>query len=465
MTALEEFTLEEQLRAELRAEAETVTPDSIRALHLPEQRWRSPATLRRALPRQWPNWTKPLAAAAAVVAVIGGTFAAGGSITGPASAARPAATHLRPPTYYAYTVQGSIYNYASHGTQYAGEVGGRYLKVRATGTGKLVDTVSPPKPDNAFSLVTADASGGMFVLGAMRYWQTSASSTDGARNQRTPMSFSVLRITPEGRPRLSGLALPELVTPAQKPSIALSPDGARLAMAVGGGSSPAVVRVITLATGRQQKWEWRGVSWTPHVNSNGAWTANGRTLAFSEWVYSSLPAASPARPGQASSRPSQPSSTRVHLLDTIARNTSSPASDRLVVMHPVGAQAAQGQVFLTPDGTALIGAVIVQWLQAKMSTGSLAIYSVRTGAHIASVGSWAWPQDSPPGHAGVPRQTVAWSNESGSQLIVLQPRYRLNTLGVLTGRTLSTASALLPQQPSGYAELQYALRQGTQLAW
>jgi hypothetical protein len=54
----------------------------------------------------------------------------------------------------------------------------------------------------------------------------------------------------------------------------------------------------------------------------------------------------------------------------------------------------------------------------------------------------------------------------GSQRIILQPRHDLNILGVLTGNTFTpSGSKLLPQQPSGYLELQHALRTSGQMAW
>ena len=59
---------------------------------------------------------------------------------------------------------------------------GRSVKLRATVTGKLLATVSPPKPYNNFSLLTAAANGRMFVFGAMRYWERNAGPRRGWRN-------------------------------------------------------------------------------------------------------------------------------------------------------------------------------------------------------------------------------------------------------------------------------------------
>ena len=54
---------------------------------------------------------------------------------------------------------------------------------------------------------------------------------------------------------------------------------------------------------------------------------------------------------------------------------------------------------------------------------------------------------------------MAWSNVSGGQLIVLQPRSKLNVLGVLSnGSFAGRGGAMLPGSAAGYRELQYALR-------
>jgi hypothetical protein len=64
----------------------------------------------------------------------------------------------------------------------------------------------------------------------------------------------ILRITPSGHTQLSPLTLPGTLIEAQAPTLALSPDGAQLAVAYGGSGKPAVVQVITLATGQMRQW-------------------------------------------------------------------------------------------------------------------------------------------------------------------------------------------------------------------
>lgn len=351
------------------------------------------------------------------------------------------------PAYYAYPVQGNIYNYVSHGTQNSLSAE-RYIKIRATVTGKLLATIGPPRPYNAVGPLTADADGRTFVFGASRIWEHNAGPSPklAERDQRTPMKFLLVHITPGGHLQRAVLSLPQAVTPAQGPSIALSPDGTRLAIAFGGHGHTAVIQVISLSTGQTRQWTQPDSSWTPMLNGEGAWTADGQTLAVEQYTL-------------------LPSTTQVRLLDTTARGTSLAASKLLVLRPPAGEQAPK-QLFLTPDGTTLISPVHKEPTRNPPSSGQLAVYSARTGALLRTLAPWVWSWPSPPGRGGGPEQTVAWSNRSGSRLIILQPRGDLNVLGALTGNTFTqTASTLLPQQASAYRELQYALRIPQQVTW
>ena len=366
------------------------------------------------------------------------------------------------PAHYAYSVEGDIYSYVSHGTQYSASVPGRYLKVRATATGKLLATISPPRLCNDFSLLTADASGHTFVFGARRLWQRNAGPSPklAERNQRTPLRFLALRISPAGRVQLSGLSLPQPLTPGQTPSIALSPDGTRLAVAFGGGGQTAAVQVITLATGQVRQWAMPHAPWTPVLTGRGAWTADGRTLVLQQRV---IPRAlSPA----ALRRYRPPAVTRVRLLNTTAPG-SSLASGTLLVLRPPAGASAPAEPVITPDGTKLITTAGKEPFGRHATwTGEVAMYSARTGALLHTLAPWVWPSTTPPGRGGYPKQTVAWSNRTGSQLIMLQPRNQLNMLGVWTANTfMQTRSKLLPPHPSGYQKLQYALRIAPQMTW
>jgi len=455
--------LEDRLRCELRAESELITPESIVPLRLPGDTERMPGMPRRRGPRQWPPWMVPLAAAAAAAAVIAGTFAVAHMLPGSGRGPRPAGPkYAALPANYVYTVQGDIYNYTSHGTQYSAGVNGRYLKVRSTATGKLLATVLPPQPYNDFTMITADASGTMFVLGAVHDWQRYANALPRVfrRNQTTPMRFLELRIGRAGQVQQSSLSLPVTVTPGQQPSIALSPEGTRLAVAYGGGGAPAEVAVVSLGSGQVRRWVSPRVSWTPQLNYRGAWTSNGRTLVLQEWpVLRRLTR-------QALRQYRQPTITSLHLIDTLAPG-GTLAAGRVLVLRPPAGESVPADVFITPDGTKLIGSTSKSDFAPRRApwTGELSVYSAQTGALLRRLAPWKWNGlDGRPGHGGSPRELIAWSNASGSRLIMLHPEDDLNILGVLTGRGFSPAGVPLPRAP-GYQELEYALRTASQMVW
>ena len=452
--------LEDRLRSELRAESELITPESIAPLRLPGETGRMPFAPRRGGLRPWPPWVIPLAAAAAAAAVIAGTFAAAHMLPGTGPKPRPAGPkYATLPANYAYTVQGDIFNYKSHGTQYSASVTGRYLKVRSTETGKLLATVFPPKPYNSFSTITADATGTVFVLAAARDWQRYANALPRVfrQNQTTPLRFVELRIGSAGQVQQSSLPVPITVTPEQQPSIALSPQGTRLAVAFGGGGAPAQVAVVSLGSGRVRRWVSPRVSWTPQLSYRGAWTADGRILALQHWdVIRNL-----SRQAELQWRP--PTTTHVSLIDTLAPTVAV----RDLVLRPPAGESAPADVFLSPDGAKLIGDTGNSDVAPARGpwTGELSVYSAQTGTLLQRLAPWSWNgADHRPGHGGTPRELIAWSNASGSRLILLHPAGELNVLGVLAGHRFSPAAAPLPQA-SGYQELAYALRTASQVAW
>ena len=202
---------------------------------------------------------------------------------------------------------------------------------KISSTGKLLATVFPPKPYNNFSMITADAGGTVFVLGAMRDWERRGNTRPQVlfENQTTLMRFLELRIGPSGQVQQSNLPLPVTVSPGQQPSIALRPEGSRLAVAFGGGGAPAEVAVVSLGSGRVRRWVSPGVSWTPQLNYRGAWTADGRTLVLQEWPM----LRSPSR--RALNQYHPPATTSVHLIDTLAPG-GTLAAGRLLVLRPHG---------------------------------------------------------------------------------------------------------------------------------
>ncbi len=409
--------LEDRLRAEMTAESELIEPGSIPALRLPAQGPRPLSRLRRRVPRRWPAWMTALAAAAAVTAVIVGIFAIAHAVSrpGPKPPATGGVSYPGIPSYYAYAVQGSTYSRTVHGTQYGDSVIARYVKIRATANGKLVATVSPPAPCNAFESFTGAASDRTFVFAAQRYTYDKTGNERYKQDQKTPLKFMILRITPSGHPQLSALFLPERLIAAQKPTLALSPDGTKLAVAYGGSGKTAVVQVITLATGQMRQWVSPRPAATPVLTGLGAWTSDGRVLAVGQMFIEPS--------GVIRSGP-----TQMRLLDTAAPGTNLAAS-KLVTLH--GARGFSS--FITPDGTKLIGGYggIPARPGGTTESGALGVYSVRTGALLRVVARWQL-------HGrGVllskARQMVAWSNLSGSRLIVEMPHGKLGEVGFLTG--------------------------------
>jgi hypothetical protein len=350
-----------------------------------------------------------------------------------------------------------VVSYFSGGTQYVSQVPGRTAQIRVTATGGLAATVRPPGPYNDFVVMSGTADGRTFVLGAERYWgfRGAKSPFTGALDETAPLRFVVLHVTPDGSVRQSWLSLPFAVRPGQQPSIALSPDGARLAVAYGGGGQTAIVRVVTLATGQVREWRWPRARWTPLIQGQGSWTASGRILAIQQWYVTRGAAGKPST-GDA------PAGTAlVRLVDTAApAGAAAPGTapgTLLALRAPAGLSAPWG-AFITPDGSKLVATTdAISAVSAGRSTGEFAVYSARSGVLIRTLARWTWTRNQKPADGRHPAAAVAWSDPSGSRLLVLRPRDGVNRLGVLTGGRVVLSGDLLPRRPEAYASLQAAL--------
>src|SRR6266700_2784445 len=157
------------------------TPPPIRAAG---SGWRAPGLVRRgAAPRRWPGWLAPVAAAAAVAAVIVASLAISGVIqrrpagTGPASSS---GVFAKVPRYFVAIP----------------EIPGRAV-VGATATGAVLGTVAPPQPYTMFTGVAAAGDGRTFVFAA-------APGLD-----KRPVKFYRLILGRSGHPgRLAPLPIP-----------------------------------------------------------------------------------------------------------------------------------------------------------------------------------------------------------------------------------------------------------------
>jgi hypothetical protein len=260
---------EDQLRYALRESAEEFPATMLAPLRLPASatdyagagarpQSSSVRSFRTALT---PGRLAPLAAAAAVIAIIatvasvtiGGASHRGAAGTRPLSDAQVLA---RAPQYY-LAVTGQ-------------HVNGPYRAVvRATRTGTVVATVSPPRPYHSFLTVAAAGDDRTFVL--------------GAQTRRQPVSYGPIklflaRLSPAaGRISLTPLPV-EVPARTVLEGVALSSDGRSLAVALGVGrrQEEAQISVYSLATGAVRVWQdqgfvgpgsWNGIgsmSWAGH---------------------------------------------------------------------------------------------------------------------------------------------------------------------------------------------------------
>ena len=385
----------------------------------------------RAYPHGWGQWLAPLAAAAAVTAVIVGSLAISGAV------------HARPPKHQNRTRAAAAL--ASVPPYYV-TLTGRYSNgptravVRATATGKVLATVTPPKGyRGGFTWVTAAANDRDFVL--------SAAATAGWVG---PARFFWLHISPTHTVSLKALGIPAEPASGEIMGIALSPGGSELAVArngaTGHGSDPQI-QVFNLATGSERAWSWPGGE--PITASNGqgrvlSWASDGRTLAFQQWGMNSID---------------------IRLLDVTTPGGSLQADSKLAVAWSQSSITVDGNsrvtganvldsptALLTPDGSRIAAATVRESRLKGGLPGTMNLafteYSASTGKVVKVLDPWSfrhrWPGTD---------QWVLWTNASGSTLIVMahQPGARVTrdgmfptVIGVVHGSTFTP----LPRAPS-----------------
>jgi hypothetical protein len=382
------MSTEERLRAATRAAAATVAPGSAPPLRLPEDP--APRLWRGRRPRRDGSWLRamtPLAAAAAVVVAIATGLAVTHSWPGhpgppPGGAATGAQVSGVPAFYVA--LSGPV------------DTPQRAV-IRATGTGQVLTTVTPPRPYRGFTFVTGAADDRTFVLAAQRWWDTTSGTAGLAaqhRDNTTPVAFFRLRYDPATRTaRLTRLSHLAGLPAAQLAGIGVSPDGSRLAIA----RRTAEIKIVTLATGSSQRWAWPGTTpssgtWVGNDKPDGqplSWAADGRILAFQFWTESG-------------------GVTQVRLLDTTAPGRSLRAARAAVafVGHGQVKTGPVGNSIITPDGTKIVTVAS----RTRGGRSEVMEFSVRTGQPVIP---------SPAGNTTSLRPwNVLWADSSGGTLIV-----------------------------------------------
>ena len=279
--------LQDKLRAALRETADEI-PAQAPPLDLSPQ----PRASRGGRNARWRAWAAPLAAAALVLAAVGGSLAVAANLRHqPATAGPQAGPGV--PAYYVALIT------AKPQSDVANDLGSSSLtdsaaELRSTQTGAVLARITPPKPYVSFTGVTAAAGDRTFVL-----------SAQGPQPSIVPpfpaQRFFLLRIDPAARAgaRMTLTALPAADVPAGYGirDMALSPDGTRLAAQIGDSLGYAEeLDVFDLATGTERAWSTRtcaqcapnggGNLWMG-VNADAlSWTADSQHVAFT-WVPSS----------------------------------------------------------------------------------------------------------------------------------------------------------------------------------
>jgi hypothetical protein len=220
--------------------------------------------------RRWRAWLTPVAAAAAVTAVVAGSLAVSGAIgrhAGPPRATDSAAAAVARagvPRYFVAlpgSIQGS---------------GAPRAVVGATATGNVLGTVAVPKPYGVFIWASAAANDRVFVLAAAR-----SHEPPGTEQSR----FYRLVLNRSGRP---GPLVPLRVPPQSGiiNGFALSPRGTKLAVSFlpgAGGRQHSAIAVFGLVSGDLYVRSWPSlplIGWTKPVARSLSWAADNRTLLF-----------------------------------------------------------------------------------------------------------------------------------------------------------------------------------------
>jgi hypothetical protein len=426
-------TLEDKIRAAMRETGEEVSPHSVPPLHLrgTRRRFGFPRAVAR---RRWMTWLAPVTAAAAVAAVVATSVAISATFHGHTPGSQPAAKGPQGAPLGGSAALREVPPYFVELTDLV-QVQARQAVVRSTVTGHTLATVTPPRPYNVFTWVSAAANDRTFVLAAQHWWKIAPGNAGSAAEQRdntTPTVFFRLSFGPASRTaQLTRLRLPVKLQSSQLAGMAISPDGTRLALDIRHS-----IEVITLATSAVRQWAWPGSGWIGNWKPYGqvfSWAADGKTLEFQQWGGKLDDIAN------------------VRLLDTTAPG-SSLVSAGIVLTFPdkLGVRTFSAlNTFLTPDGGRIVTATVVYPRRpAGPQRGEITEFSVRTGKPVLSEDTFA----PVPGW-----QNVLWAGPHGRALVVLDPRGkrmrygRDELFGVLAG--------------DKFTPIPHGTMQGNQIAW
>jgi hypothetical protein len=380
-------TLEDRVRAATQAIAGTVAPDSAPPLRLPA----SPGP-RRA--RRWAHWLTPVAAALAVTAVVLASLALHrGGQAGPPVSPGPLPSGL--PRYYAALVQEPS--------------GPWWAQVRATVSGKVLATVRPPLPYTRFSEVAAAPDDHTFVLAGI-----------GPEGQPSVTQLYALRLDPAtGAVRLSRLPIALIPERWRVNALAVSPDGARLAVALEpGGAERPRLQLYSMTSGALLR-EWgvnTGRPGAAPVVGFMSWAPDGRTLEYSYPLHGNGAALlDVTRPGT----------------NLLGNSTIVQFPKRTVLTYNLtmtgGGRLIASAAFITSRNGAVTG-----WLAGE--------FSARTGKPVRVFYRRSFHRSNPAIGPG----TVWWASPSGQVLIGSPARHGLRPNQAYTGLAVFTGHRYIP---------------------
>jgi hypothetical protein len=382
---------EDQFRLAIREVATEIADASAPPLSLAPRTARRPARTagRRA---RWLRLAAPLAAAAAVIAVIAGSITVASRAHAPAASSQSAATAqlLRqlPPYYLALSAVRMPTDRAV---------------IRNTRTGAPLATFRPPRPYSVFTMIAGTASGLTFVLAAGKSGKEPVTNIPTFRDK-----LFIVHVNPAtGSATMAPLPIPVLwfVNNGWLSGLALSANGTRLAVAnssftPASGQLRSQLRIYSVATGAvQAAWQAKGeVASGWFVQITMTWTPNGRALAFN-W-----------------SNGTQQSFSGLRLLNTTGRGGNLISDSRLLVPQTQPNGYFLGDGMLIPDGTKVI-ANVGNDPRRGPSTNEFAEFSAATGRILRAMFRRT-PEFSE-------LQAPVWSSPSGQVLVVqiaLKPR-------------------------------------------
>jgi hypothetical protein len=269
--------IEDLLRTATRETAAEVTQESIPPLDVaalplprPRRRWRFGRPF------------APLLAAAAVVLVVALSLVLSTVLAAPRPPVAPAPVGAGVPQYYVALTT------ALPEAKYPLSEQPAQLTVRSTFTGKVLTTVTAPRPYGQFVLVDGTADDRTFLVGA-QVWDT---DHVGAGEQiSAPVRLFLLHYDPSTRrAKLSALPLPQF-NGMYLEAASISPDGTRIAVGYQSGHYATQIRVYTLPSGAERTWS---ATLNAKADSSGpnaiglsrdnaasiAWAENDRTISF-----------------------------------------------------------------------------------------------------------------------------------------------------------------------------------------